>query len=417
MKFYTEDGNYDLVGLNFPVFFNADPAIGPDVIRSQSRNPHTGLLDYDACLDLLANVPESMHAGTMFFSDAGTPDGFKHNGFGCHTFTWVNAEGKRTYIKYTLLRKGGEKYLPMEEAMHRAGWRPDYSKEELFAQVLKGGEEAPTWDMYVQVMDEATAGNLDIAFDVTKVWPHPEFPLHPVGRLVLHTLPEDQHRDVELSAFSPGSFVPGIEASPDPLLQYRIWFYRDAQYYRFGSANIHQVPVNCPFMAQQHAPLSKAGNMRVDKDDIGIRPYHPNSYDKPNFSLKDTESAYKLGDAVVSRHGRFRSEGTDGTYVQVRELYYKAMDDAQRTSLHKNTAWWMSQSSVQDLTRIKYLAQLLAISQDYYQGVLATLEPSVRDSLDLNEVANLSKTAASINKVPAGTMNGLNPLVGVTASA
>ncbi|KAJ5480536.1 hypothetical protein N7530_006045 [Penicillium desertorum] len=250
VKFYTGEGNYDVVGLNFPVFFCRDPIQGPDVIRSQWRNPKNFLLDYNSLFDLLANTPEGNHAGLMFFSDHGTPAGWRNqHGYGCHTFKWVNAGGKFVYVKYHFLVDTGQKQFNAEEALKYGGEDPDYSKRDLWSAIEKG--EQISYTAHVQIMqpDEADPAKLGFdPFDVTKVWPKKQFPLHEFGRLVLNKNPENFHRDVEQAAFSPGSMVPGIEDSPDPLLQFRMFFYRDAQYHRIG-VNLHQVPVNCPFMA------------------------------------------------------------------------------------------------------------------------------------------------------------------------
>ncbi|MCO5589870.1 hypothetical protein L7F22_043839 [Adiantum nelumboides] len=239
-KFYTPDGNYDMVGLNWPIFFVRDPWLGPDNIRSQQRNPANFLLDFQAWFDFLANVPESMHAGTMLLSDHGTPKGWRFmNGFGCHTFSWVNEEGKRTFIKYHWLSQQGTKNLTMEEATTMCGQDPDYAKRDLWQHIEKGGK--CEWQLNVQTMTEDEANSTDFdPFDVTKIWPRGKFPMQPVGTLTLDKNPENYFRDVEQAAFSPGSLVPGIEASPDSLLLWRMFFYRDAQYHRLG-VNLHQI--------------------------------------------------------------------------------------------------------------------------------------------------------------------------------
>jgi len=179
----------------------------------------------------------------MFFSDHGTPDGFtQEHGYGCHTFKWVNAEGKFVYIKYTFLAKHGQKQLTRQEANRLGGEDPDYSKRELYEKIE--AKEYPEWTAYVQTMqpEEADPAKLGFdPFDVTKVWPRKQFPLQEFGKIVLNKNPENYHRDVEQAAFSPGAMVPGIEDSPDTLLQFRMFFYRDAQYHRIG-VNLHQVP-------------------------------------------------------------------------------------------------------------------------------------------------------------------------------
>lgn len=202
-----------------------------------------------------------MHAGMMLLSDHGTPDGWRFmNGFGCHTFSWVNEDGKIHYVKYHWLSQQGTRNHTLEEATKICGEDPDYAKRDLF-QHIEGGGKA-TWQLNVQVMtpEQADKASFD-PFDVTKVWPRGEFPMQPVGNLILDRNPDNYFRDVEQAAFSPGSLVPGIQASPDSLLLWRMFFYRDAQYHRLG-VNLHQVPVNCPFMANSTNADTNDGALR-----------------------------------------------------------------------------------------------------------------------------------------------------------
>ncbi len=193
IKFYTGEGNYDIVGLNWPIFFCRDPIQGPDVIRSQSRRPDNFLLDYNATFDLLANTPEGNHAGLMFFSDHGTPQGWRYNhGYGCHTFKWVNKSGEFVYIKYHFLADGGQKQFTRQEAVMLSGENPDYSKEDLW-QAIENGEPV-SYTAHVQIMkpEEADPAKLGFdPFDVTKVWPKKMFPLHEFGKLHLTRNPEN----------------------------------------------------------------------------------------------------------------------------------------------------------------------------------------------------------------------------------
>jgi catalase len=389
IKLYTMEGNYDIVGLNFPVFFCRDPLQGPDVIRSQSRNPRNFLLDYDALFDLLANTPEGNHAGLMFFSDHGTPQGWRFNhGYGCHTFKWVNAEGKFVYIKYHFLAKHGQKQFTDEEAVQMCGQDPDYSKRDLWDTIEQG--EQLEWTAFVQVMqpDEADPDKLGFdPFDVTKVWPRQQFPMHEFGRLVLNKNPENFHRDVEQAAFSPGSMVPGIEDSPDPLLQFRMFFYRDAQYHRIG-INLHQIPVNCPFMAQSYSSLNFDGPMRVDANHAGNKQYAPNSF-AHKFRPDTAEAPYAVSDNIVSRKSHYWHEGKKNDYAQATELWSKVMTDQQRANTCKNTAKYLSLVKYPDIQK-KYLAQLYNIAPDYAQGVYDLVrEPS----FNLDEVKSLAETA------------------------
>lgn len=240
--------------------------------------------------------------------------------------------------------------------------------------------------------EQAESTDFD-AFDVTKVWPRDQFPLQEFGKIVLNKNPDNYHRDVDQAAFSPSSLVPGIEPSPDMLLQWRMFFYRDAQMYRLGS-NMHQIPVNCPFMAQSYAPQSYDGVMRTDNNNQDRLNYMPNSYDKPAFSDHATETPYVVADSVVSRQSHHKNEGTDQEYVQARVLYNTVMDDTQRDHLHKNTATCMN-AGVSQTTRTRYLAQVYNISPKYVEGIISYL---VDKNVNVDEVKKLSSKAAMMGK-------------------
>ncbi|KAL7952083.1 catalase-like domain-containing protein [Trichoderma barbatum] len=389
IKFYTMEGNYDIVGLNFPVFFCRDPIQGPDVIRSQNRNPKNFLLDFDALFDLLANTPEANHAGLMFFSDHGTPQGWRFNhGYGCHAFKWVNDDGAFVYIKYHFIAKHGQKQFTDEEAVAMCGRDPDYSKRDLWDAIERG--EEIEWTAHVQVMqpEQADPDKLGFdPFDVTKVWPREQFPLQEFGRLVLNKNPENFHRDVEQAAFSPGSMVPGIEDSPDPLLQFRMFFYRDAQYHRIG-VNLHQIPVNCPFMAKSYASLNFDGQMRTDANHAGNKQYAPNSF-AHKFRPDTAEAPYAVGDNLVSRKSHYWHEGKKNDYDQATELWTRVMTPQERQNTCKNTAKYLRLVAYKDI-KTKYLAQLYNISPDYANGVYELLDEA---DFDLDEVKGLAQTA------------------------
>ncbi|KAK4985424.1 hypothetical protein LTR50_005974 [Elasticomyces elasticus] len=402
IKFYTMEGNYDIVGLNFPVFFCRDPIQGPDVIRSQSRNPRNFLLDYDATFDLLGCTPEGNHAGLMFFSDHGTPDGWvNEHGYGCHTFKWVNKNGEFVYIKYHFMAEHGQKQLTEPEAIRISGEDPDYSKRQLW-DMIEAGQEIK-WTANVQIMqpEEADAEKLGFdPFDVTK--------MHEFGKLVLNKNPENFHRDVEQAAFSPGSMVPGIEDSPDPLLQFRMFFYRDAQYHRIG-VNLHQIPVNCPFMAQSYSSVNFDGPMRVDANHAGNKQYLPNS-----FSVKlrpDTaEAPYRVADNVVSRKSHYYHEGKMSEYDQARDLYQRVMTDQARKNLHHNTAKMMSHVNYPVIQK-KYLAQIYNIAPEYARGVY-DLTKFKHEKFDFGEVVELSRSAHLFYKEEKFRPDEGNRLVG-----
>ncbi|KAI0442607.1 heme-dependent catalase [Xylaria telfairii] len=396
IKFYTKEGNYDLVGLNFPVFFCRDPIQGPDVIRSQNRSPENFLLDYDALFDLLANTPEANHAGMMFFSDHGTPVGWRFNhGYGCHTFKWINQKGEFVYIKYHFVANHGQKQFDRAEATRISGVDPDYSKRDLWDTIEN--REQVEWTAKVQIMkpEEADPDVLGFdPFDVTKVWPRDRFPMHEFGRLVLNKNPENFHRDVEQAAFSPGSMVPGIGDSPDPLLQFRMFFYRDAQYHRVG-VNLHQVPVNCPFMSQSLSSLNFDGQLRVDANHAGNKQYAPNSF-AHKFRTDVAEPPFEVSDNICSRKSHFWHEGKKNDYDQARELWRRVMDDKARNNTIGNTVDLLQRVRF-PLIQKKYLAQAYNIAPEYAQRIYAALPEK---KFEFSEVEILSKSAHLWYKEP-----------------
>jgi len=392
IKFYTLEGNYDIVGLNFPVFFCRDPIQGPDVIRSQWRNPKNFLFDYDGIFDLLGCTPEGNHAGLMFFSDHGTPVGWRYNhGYGCHAFKWVNKEGKFVYIKYHFIANHGQKQFTQQEATQMCGEDPDYSKRDLW-EAIEAGEEI-TWTANVQVMQPEDADPEKLGFDpfdVTKVWPRKEFPMQEFGRLVLNKNPENFHRDVEQAAFSPGSMVPGIEDSPDPLLQFRMFFYRDAQYHRIG-VNLHQVPVNCPFMAQSFSTLNFDGQMRVDANHAGNKQYAPNSF-AYKFRPDTAEAPYQVSDNIVSRKSHYWHEGKKNDYDQAKDLWTRVMNEEEKKNTIKNTYNMLKFVTTPEIQK-KYLAQVYNIAPDYAQGIYDGLPDKCKKNFQFSEVEKLSEDA------------------------
>ncbi|BGP05978.1 hypothetical protein JCM10049v2_001797 [Rhodotorula toruloides] len=386
-------------------FFVREPFMGPDVIRSQQRNPRNFLIDYNAWFDFLANVPESHYAGALLLSDEGTPVGWKHmNGFGCHTFRWTNKEGGSVFVKHHWICQQEKKNFTYDEAVRMCGEDPDYAKRDLWEYIENGN--AARWTMKVQLMtpEEATTVDFD-PFDVTKFWPESQFPLVEVGELKLDRNPEDYHRDVEQAAFSPGSLVPGIELSPDSLLCWRAWFYRDTQYDRLGSANIHQIPVNCPFMAKQHSPDNYAGNMRVDGNTLSKPVYFPNSYHSkapttdttPSFDVTAVETPMQVASNVLSRKSHYRHEGQPSEYWAAKDFYLNQLDAQGRANLHSNTGRLLKFAD--EIVKKNYLIQLYAISPNYANGVYEGL-PEKPKTFAMDEVAEASKTAHLVGKNP-----------------
>lgn len=296
------------------------------------------------------------------------------------------------FIKYTFLPKHGTKQFTNAEAIRVCGEDPDYSKRDLWDAIERG--DYPEWTTYVQIMtpEQADPDKLGFdPFDVTKVWPRSQFPLQEFGRIVLNKNPDDYHRDVEQSAFSPGSLVPGIETSPDALLQFRTFFYRDAQYHRLG-VNLHQIPVNCPFMASSYSSTNFAGPMRVDAN-TGKKPhYYPNSYvDKYRPDAAETPLA--VSDNVMSRQSHYWHEGKPNEYDQARELYVRAMRKDERARLHENIVFYLKWAS--PLVQKKYLAQQWAIHPDFAKNVYDLL---AEKKFEFSEVEELGKKAHLVGK-------------------
>lgn len=222
LKFYTEDGIWDLVGNNTPIFFIRDPILFPSFIHTQKRNPATHLKDPDMFWDFISLRPETTHQVMFLFSDRGIPDGFRHmNGYGSHTFKLINDKGEPTYCKFHFKTNQKIKNLPVDRANDLSATDPDYSIRDLYNAIAKG--EYPTWNLHIQIMSYAEAEKASFnPFDVTKVWPQKEYPLIPVGKLVLDRNPNNYFAEVEQIAFSPANLVPGIEPSPDKMLQGKI---------------------------------------------------------------------------------------------------------------------------------------------------------------------------------------------------
>jgi len=281
----------------------------------------------------------------------------------------------------------------MPQAIKLCGAVPDYAKRDLWDAIERG--DPISWTANVQIMEpeEADPSKLGFdPFDVTKIWPRDQFPMHEFGKLVLNKNPENFHRDVEQAAFSPGSMVPGIEDSPDPLLQFRMFFYRDAQYHRIG-VNLHQIPVNCPFMSGSLASLNFDGQMRTDANHAGNPQYVPNSF-KHKFRPDTAEAPYKVSDNVVSRKSHYYHEGKLSEYTQATELYKRVMSKEAKDHLHSNTATLLGWAT-EPLIQKKYLAQVYCIAPEYAQSVYDLLKEK---KFEFSEVESLSKDAPLAGK-------------------
>lgn len=331
VKFYTEEGNYDIVGNNTPVFFIRDAIKFPDFIHTQKKHPQTNLPDPDMFWDFLSLTPESLHQVTILFSDRGTPQDYRHmDGHSSHTYMWYNKNNEYVWVKYHFKTDLGYKTLTAQEAEHLKGSDPNHATRDLYQAIEQG--EYPTWTVYVQIMTQEQAKQYRFdPFDVTKVWYHSDFPLIELGKMVLNRNPENYYAEVEQAAFAPSSFVPGIGASPDKLLQGRMFAYADAHRYRLG-ANHLQIPVNTAKHAAAMTNM-RDGYMSVDGNGGHQPHYYPNTVPgtpapNPTFAPPAVEIQ-----AVLDRHTR-PTEDVD--FIQPGELYRRVLDDMHKEHLVSN---------------------------------------------------------------------------------
>jgi catalase len=330
IKFYTEEGNYDMVGNNTPVFFINDPIKFPDFLHSQKRNPATNLTDPNMIFDFWQHTPEAMHQITILFSDRGTPYGYRFmNGYSSHTFKWVNDKGEVHLVKYHFKTDQGIKNFTAAELDAMSLKDKDFSTSDLFDSILKGN--FPSWTWFVQIMPEKDADNYRYdVLDITKVWPQSDYPLIRVGKMTLNRNPENYHAEVEQSAFSPSHFVPGIEPSNDKMLQGRLFSYPDTHRYRLGK-NYQQIPVNCPYRARV-AHNQRDGAATVNGNFGSAVNYEPNAFDGPK---EDPKQAWAPA-TISGQTGRFKYPHPNTPYEQPRILWNKVFDEGQRERLIQN---------------------------------------------------------------------------------
>ncbi|MYN25484.1 catalase [Duganella levis] len=368
VRFYTEEGNWDLVGNNTPVFFLKDGIKFPDFIHTQKRDPQTNLKSPTAMFDFWSRTPESLHQVTTLFSSRGTPDGYRHmHGFGSHTYSLINVDGERVYVKWHFLTQQGIKNLSAEEATRIAGSDPDYAQRDLFNAIAGG--DFPRWDVKVQVATEAELATWEARtgwnpFDLTKVWPHADFPMLPVGVLELNRNPVNYHAEVEQAALSPSHVVPGLGYSPDKMLQARLFAYHDAQLYRVGTNHQH-LPVNaprCPFHNQQ-----RDGGMAIANGGAAQN-YDPVQGGGSNpQGLGHGEPALALQGAAA----RYDARGTEDDYTQAGNLF-RLMPADEQQNLFNNMAGPLSQVSAEIIAR--QLGHLDLADPAYGAGVRAALK-------------------------------------------
>ena len=338
MKFYTEDGNWDLVGNNTPIFFIKDPKKFGDFIHTQKRDPRNNCKSPTMMWDFWSLNPESLHQVLFLMSDRGTPHSYRHmNGFGSHTFSLINADNTLCYVKFHFKTAQGIKNFVDSEAGAMKGHDPDWAQRDLVNAIDAG--DFPKWNVKIQVMTENQAANWYFnPFDLTKVWPHGEFPLIDVGVLELNEVPKNYFADVEQAAFAPAHIVDGIGFSPDRMLQGRILSYPDAQRHRLG-ANYEQIPVNrCPYLV---ANYQRDGQMRVDGNGGSDTNYFPNSFDDIFTDSKYDEKAITLDGLVADRFDR-NAAGENDHYTQPGEFWRKVLTTQDKKNLISNITGAMS---------------------------------------------------------------------------
>jgi catalase len=335
LKFYTEDGNWDLAGNNTPIFFIRDPLKFPDFIHSQKYDPYTNEQEPENAWDFFSWSPEATHQFTWLFGDRGIPATLRHmDGFGSHTFQWVNAKGERFWVKFHFKTDQGIRCLTSEEAARICGENPQHHQQDLRTAIERG--ELPSWTLKVQVMPEAEAAGYRFnPFDLTKVWPYADYPLIEVGKLVLERNPDNYFAEVEQAAFDPGNFVPGVGPSPDKMLQGRLFAYGDAHRYRLG-INHTQLPVNAPKGVPEGATnYGRDGAMCVGANGGRSKNYEPNSFGGPKQTGEPLYAGLASDGVSGTTPGVRHAEDDD--FVQAGMLY-RVMKADERERLVRNIA-------------------------------------------------------------------------------
>jgi len=371
LKFYTEEGNWDLVGNNTPVFFLRDPLKFPDLNHAVKRDPRTNMRSAKNNWDFWSSLPEALHQVTITMSDRGIPLSYRHmHGFGSHTFSMINAKNTRVWVKFHFVTQQGIKNLTDSEAEAIVAKDRESHQRDLYESIERGN--FPRWKMFIQVMTEDQAKEMPYnPFDLTKVWYHGDFPLIEVGYFELNRNPENYFADVEQAAFNPASVVPGIGFSPDKMLQGRLFSYGDAQRYRLG-VNHHQIPVNAP-----RCPVNsyhRDGQMRVNNNAGSTIGYEPNSYgewqEQPGFK----EPRLELSGAAYQWNFR---EDDDDYYTQPGKLF-RMMSPGQQQVLFENTARAMGDAPKE--IKIRHIRNCLKADPAYGKGVAGALGISLDEA-------------------------------------
>ncbi len=365
LKFYTEEGNWDLVGNNTPVFFIRDPLKFPDLNHAIKRDPRTGMRSADSNWDFWTNLPEALHQVTVVMSDRGIPRSFRHmHGFGSHTYSFINSENKRFWVKFTFKTQQGIQNLTDQEAEALVGKDRETHQRDLYEAIEKG--DFPRWKLYVQIMNEEDANIYHIhPFDLTKVWPHADYPLIELGVMELNRNPENFFADVEQAAFAPTNIIPGIGYSPDRMLQGRLFSYGDTQRYRLG-VNHYLIPVNapkCPFHAYH-----RDGAMRVDGNYGGTTSYEPNRHgewqEQPDYSEPPL--------AINGDAQKFDFREDDDDYYSQPGNLFRMFSPEEKQRLFENTARALGPASKE--VRDRHVANCTKADPAYGEGVAKALE-------------------------------------------
>lgn len=376
VKFYTEEGNWDLVGNNTPVFFIRDPIHFPDLNHAVKRDPKTNMRSPQSNWDFWTMLPEALHQITIVMSDRGIPDGYRHmHGFGSHTYALHNEAGETHWVKFHFVCQQGIKNLSEQEAKKVIAEDRESAQNDLFT-AIEGGD-FPRWTMCIQVMTKEQAKkHKDNPFDITKVWSKKEFPLIEVGVLELNRNPENYFADVEQAAFNPSNIVPGIGISPDKLLQGRLFSYGDAQRYRLGVNHSH-IPVNAP-KCPVH-PYHRDGKMRVDGNYGATKSYHPNSYGEWAAQAEYASPPLSLEGSTIDHHSQYTD--TDDCFYQPGDLF-RLMTEDKRAILIENTA--NNIAPVSDNIKYRHAAHCYLADKDYGSRIAKAL------GLNLDKVVELA---------------------------
>lgn len=405
MKFYTPDGNWDLVGNNTPVFFLRDPKKFVDLNHVVKRDPHTNMHSANANWDFWSSLPEALHQVTIVMSDRGIPKSYRHmHGFGSHTFSLLSENNTRTWVKFHFKTEQGIANLTNEEAAAIIAQDRDSHQRDLFEAIERG--DYPRWRMYVQLMSEDTARKRrENPFDLTKVWSHKECPLIEVGVLELNRNPENYFAEVEQAAFAPTHLVPGIGLSPDKMLQGRLFSYGDAQRYRLG-VNYNHIPVNRPRC--EYAEFHRDGAMRTDGNFGGVIGYEPNSYGVWNQQASAAEPPLDLFGPVDAWDPK--DDPTDDVFYQPGDLY-RLMTEPERAALIGNTVADIAPAC--ENVKKRHCAHCFKADEEYGTRLAEALGLDVSEVARLASLSHVERMAATGQVVPSRKKGGYHKARGV----